>query len=281
MKFTKMHGAGNDYIYINTIAEKVDDPVALSIKMSAPHFGVGADGLILVMPSDKADLRMRMFNNDGSEAQMCGNGARCVARYAYERGLINKTRFTIETLGGVREVEVLVEGGNVRGVRIDMGVPSFVPAEIPVALGGGRVVEKAMQVVGRTFPMTCVSVGNPHAVLFVDEDPFTMKGFETYGRMLENDPIFPERVNVEFVQRLSDTHIRMRVWERGSGETLACGTGACASAVAAKLTGRTIGNETLVTLRGGELSISWRGEGEPVIMTGAATFVFDGEWLDY
>ncbi|MDR1570404.1 MAG: diaminopimelate epimerase [Oscillospiraceae bacterium] len=280
MKFTKMHGAGNDYIYINGFQETVDDPAELSIKMSAQHFGVGADGLIMILPSDKADIRMRMFNSDGSEAQMCGNGARCVARYAYERGLINKTKFTLETGGGIRELEIIENGGSVNAVRVDMGVPVLTPSKIPVALGGERVVERATQIVGRTFPMTCLSMGNPHAVLFIDEDPFALKAFETYGRMLENDQLFPERVNVEFVQRLSDTRLRMRVWERGSGETLACGTGACAAVVAAKLTGRVRGEETRVALSGGELSISWNGENSSVMMSGPATFVFDGVWID-
>ncbi|GHU73262.1 diaminopimelate epimerase [Clostridia bacterium] len=282
MKFTKMHGIGNDYIYINGFAETVDDPSALAVKMSAYHTGVGADGIILILPSDTADLRMRMFNSDGSEAQMCGNGARCVARYAYERGLIDKTSFTMETGGGIRQLEIILDEDSperVKAVRVDMGVPVWTPSKIPAALDGEAVVERAIELVGRTFPMTCLSMGNPHAVLFVEEDPFTLKGFEAYGKMLENHEWFPERVNVEFVQRVSDSHIRMRVWERGSGETLACGTGACAAAVAAKRTGRVRGDSTKVTLRGGELSIAWPGMGQPVSMTGPAAFVFDGEWF--
>jgi diaminopimelate epimerase len=248
--------------------------------MCPPHTGVGADGIILILPSDKADLRMRMFNPDGSEAQMCGNGARCVARFAYERGLIHKPRFTLETGGGVRPVEILFgEGDVLRAVRVDMGVPELRPARIPVAMEGERVVERAIQLAGRAFPMTCVSMGNPHAVLFVEENPFTMDGFETFGALLERHSFFPERVNVEFVQRLSDTHLRMRVWERGTGETLACGTGACATAAAGRLTGRTTGQTTNITLRGGDLAITWPGPGETLAMTGPATFVYDGVWL--
>ncbi|GHU67273.1 diaminopimelate epimerase [Clostridia bacterium] len=284
MRFTKMHGIGNDYIYINGFEERVDDPTALSREMSAYHTGVGSDGIILILPSDKADLRMRMFNSDGSEAQMCGNGARCVARYAYERGLIpaDKLSFTLETGGGLRELTIIKDGGKVSAVRVDMGVPIFTPSRIPVALDGDAVVERAIELVGRTFPMTCVSMGNPHAVLFVDEDPFTMKGFEAYGKMLENHDMFPERVNVEFVKRVSDNRVKVRVWERGTGETLACGTGACASVVAAVRTGRVGSGETKVTLRGGELTIDWKQRADalrPVLMTGPAAFVFDGVWL--
>ncbi|MDR2656756.1 MAG: diaminopimelate epimerase [Oscillospiraceae bacterium] len=281
MRFTKMHGIGNDYIYINGFEERVDDPAALSVSMSAYHTGVGSDGIILILPSDKADLRMRMFNNDGSEAQMCGNGARCIARYAYERGLIGKDRtsFTLETGGGIKNLTIIKDGETVSAVRVDMGAPVFAPSKIPVALDGDAVVERAIEIVGRTFPMTCVSMGNPHAVLFIEEDPFTLKGFEAYGRMLENHEMFPERVNVEFVKRISDNRLKMRVWERGSGETMACGTGACAAAVAAKRTGRVGFGETRITLRGGDLTIDWLGGDNPVLMTGPATFVFDGVWL--
>jgi diaminopimelate epimerase len=276
-----MHGIGNDYIYINGFEERVDDPAALSVRMSAYHTGVGSDGLIMILPSDKADLRMRMFNNDGSEARMCGNGARCVARYAYERGLIgkDKTDFTLETGGGIRRLTIIKDGDAVSMVRVDMGAPIFTPYKIPVALDGGSVIERAIELVGRTFPMTCVSMGNPHAVLFIDEDPFELKGFEAYGRMMENHAMFPERINVEFVQRVSDNRIKARVWERGTGETLACGTGACASTVAAIRTGRVRGGETKVSLRGGELLIDWSGADTPVLMTGPAEFVFDGVWL--
>ncbi|MDR1599488.1 MAG: diaminopimelate epimerase [Oscillospiraceae bacterium] len=281
MRFTKMHGIGNDYIYINGFEERVDDPAGLSVRMSAYHTGVGSDGLILILPSDKADLRMRMFNNDGSESGMCGNGARCVARYAYERGLVSRDRtdFTLETGGGIRSLTVVKDRDAVSAVRVDMGVPIFAPSRIPVALDGDAVIERAIELVGRTFPMTCVSMGNPHAVLFVDEDPFTLKGFEAYGRMLENHGMFPEKVNVEFVQRVSDSRIKVRVWERGTGETLACGTGACASVVAAIRTGRVRGGEIKVTLRGGELLIDWPGADKPVMKTGPAEFVFDGLWL--
>jgi diaminopimelate epimerase len=281
MKFTKMHGIGNDYIYINGFEVSVPDPANLSIRMSAYHTGVGSDGIILILPSDKADLRMRMFNSDGIEAQMCGNGARCVARYAYERGLIpkDKAQFTLETGGGLRRLTIIKTGETVSAVSVDMGIPIFTPWKIPVALEGDAIVERAIELVGRTFPMTCVSMGNPHAVLFIDEDPFTLRGFETYGRMLENHVMFPERINVEFVQRVSDSRVKMRVWERGSGETLACGTGACACVVAAKRTGRVRGGSTKVTLRGGELTIDWPGGDAPVMMTGPAAFVFDGVWL--
>ena len=282
MKFTKMHGSGNDYIYVNCFEEDLTgrNLPELAVCMSRCHYGVCSDGLILIMPSDVADLRMCMYNSDGSEGRMCGNGARCIGRYAWERGLVKKKKMTLETLSGIRTLEIIEEDGKIKAVTVDMGVPELHPDRIPVALGGERVVERATQIVGRTFPMTCVSMGNPHAVLFVDEDPFTMKAFDTYGARLESDPIFPDKVNVEFVQRLSDSRLRMRVWERGSGETLACGTGTCASVVAAKLTGRVMGSDIRVTTRGGDLDVSWEGNGKPVMLTGPAAFVFDGVWLD-
>lgn len=278
MRFTKMHGLGNDYIYINAFEETVSDPSGLSVVMSRPHTGVGSDGLILLLPSRAADLRMRMFNSDGSEAEMCGNGARCVARYAYDRGLVKKPRFRLETKGGIRDVELLLRDGTVEGVRIDMGIPQLAPARIPVLLDGDRIVDRPFALGGRSWPMTCVSMGNPHAVLFVEEDPFALPDFEALGPALERHPLFPERTNVEFVQRLSDAALRMRVWERGSGETLACGTGACAAAAAGILTGR-CGKRVTVTLRGGDLTVDWPGEGHPLFMTGPAAYVFEGVWL--
>lgn len=252
MRFTKMHGIGNDYIIIDGFAECVENPEALAIAMSKPHFGVGSDGLILVLPSDHADFRMHMFNKDGSEGAMCGNGARCVARFAYEHGLTDKTMFTIETGGGVREAELILENGRVKSVLIDMGAPRSLKVEP-----------------GRTM----VSMGNPHAVYFMGDDPFTWAEFDRTGERLcaELD------ANIEFVQVLGPDKLKMRVWERGSSETLACGSGACASLVAAQTAGLT-GRRAVVTLRGGELLVHWRESDGHVLMAGPAETAFEGEW---
>ena len=252
MRFTKMHGIGNDYVYVDGFAETVHDPASLAEAMSTPHFGVGSDGLILVLPSDKADFRMRMFNKDGSEGVMCGNGARCVARFCYEHGLTDKTAFTLETGGGIRPVQLNLEGTRVSSVCVDMGPPQALKVEP-----------------GRTF----VSMGNPHAVVFVEENPFLWAGFEAIGPQLcrELD------ANIEFVQSLAHDRIKMRVYERGSGETLACGSGACAALVAAHTAGYCDRNATVV-LRGGELRIEWRASDGHVLMTGPAETVFEGEW---
>lgn len=275
MRFTKMHGLGNDYIYVNGFTEKITDPAQLARAMSDRHFGVGADGLVLILPSQKADLQMRIFNADGSEAQICGNALRCVGKYAYERGLVHHPVLTVETLAGVREVSLLLEGGEVTGARVDMGTPRLRRREIPMV---GPEEEMAIEVevpAGEsTFTVTAVSMGNPHAVVFVpavEEIPLAQ-----WGPLLEQHPFFPQRTNVEFCQVISRNRLRVRVWERGSGETLACGSGACAVLVAAALTGRAE-RRAEVILPGGSLQIEWSDDGR-VLMSGPATEVFQGEW---
>lgn len=251
MRFTKMHGAGNDYVYVNGFAEHVEDPAALARAMSAPHFGVGADGLILILPSDRADFRMRMFNADGSEGVMCGNGARCVGRFVYEMGLTSQTAFTLETGGGIRDISLAVAAGAVQAVTVDMGAP--------------RTLEKEA---GRTR----VDMGSPHVVYVVSENPFEWTDFAQRGAPI----CAAEDANIEFVQVLDAGHLRMRVWERGSGETLACGSGACASAVALSSLGL-CDRRVQVEMRGGTVDIDWRADGH-VLMTGEAVTVFEGEW---
>lgn len=253
MRFVKMHGAGNDYVYVNGFTEHVEDPSALAIAMSEPHFGVGADGLILILPSSRADFRMRMFNSDGSEGVMCGNGARCVGRFVYEQGLTDKTEFTLETGGGIRDIRLNMQDGHVMSVCVDMGAPEAYRAED-----------------GRAF----VSMGNPHIVYRVEDDPFQWARFAEKG-----EPLYTaEDANIEFVQVLSPERMRMRVYERGSGETLACGSGACASAVAMQRSG-VCGRNVTVQMRGGEVSIELREGDEHVLMTGPAETVFEGTWL--
>ncbi|MDI3279951.1 MAG: diaminopimelate epimerase [Bacillota bacterium] len=275
MRFTKMHGLGNDYIYVNGFEEEVADPAQLARAMSDRHFGVGADGLVLILPSQKADLRMRIFNADGSEAQICGNALRCVGKYAYERGLVPRPALTVETLAGVREVVLLLDGGRVTGARVDMGAPRLRRREIPmVGPEDETAIEVEVPAGGRSFTVTAVSMGNPHAVVFVpavEEVPLSQ-----WGPLLEHHPFFPERTNVEFCQVINPTRLRVRVWERGSGETLACGSGACAVLVAAALTGRAE-RQAEVILPGGSLQIEWSGDGR-VLMSGPATEVFQGEW---
>ena len=276
MRFTKMEGCGNDYIYINCFEELVEQPEKLAIAMSERHFGIGADGLVLIMPSEKGDFRMRMFNLDGSEGEMCGNAVRCIGKYAYERGLTNKEEISLETAGGMRFLKLNIEKGIVKTVGVDMGEPILEAEKIPVIHDTSPVIGKSVLIHGNPFSFTCVSMGNPHGVTFVDDtENFPV---EDYGKQVENNPLFPKKTNVEFVQILSRNHIKMRVWERGSGETLACGTGACASAVASILNGF-CDREVKVTLLGGELSIHWRDEDNHVFMTGPAAFSFDGVWL--
>lgn len=275
MKFTKMHGIGNDYIYVNCMDGIGFDPAQTSIQLSDRHFGVGSDGMILICPSDKADFRMRMFNADGSEGKMCGNGVRCFAKYVYCKGLTDKTVITIETLGGIKTAWLTVENGDVTLVRVNMGSPNFSPQLIPVNFTGESMINQPITVGGREWNVTCVSMGNPHCVTFVEDvDGLDL---EKIGPKFEHDPIFPERVNTEFVQPVDDTTVKMRVWERGSGETWACGTGACAVAAASILNGVVNQNSVTVKLRGGDLLIEWdRGE-NVIYMTGTATFVFEGE----
>ena len=262
MRFTKMQGAGNDYVYLDCTREEPRDLPALAVRLARPHFGVGSDGLICICPSDRADFRMRMFNADGSESEMCGNGLRCVCKFVYDKGLTRKTRLEIETLAGVRGADLHLAGGRVRAVTVDMGEPW--PEEARALLVGGR-----------EYLVTPVSVGNPHIVLFVD----AIHGLdlESLGPGFEHHPAFaPRRTNVEFVEAVDPSHLRARVWERGSGETLACGSGACAVAVAAVLTGRG-GRQVKVTLPGGTLEIDWDRRDGHVYMTGDAVTVFEGE----
>ena len=277
MKFTKMHGIGNDYIYVNCFEEVVSDPERLAIVMSRPHFGVGADGLILIEPSDSADFGMRIFNSDGSEADMCGNGIRCVGKYVYERGLTDKSDLTIETKGGLKVIHMEVEGGKVARVKVDMGTPELNPRLIPVNLPGELVLRQRLQIMGQTWYITCVNMGNPHAVLFV-RDPEVID-LPTIGPMIEHHPLFPRRTNVEFVRIIDRGILQMRVWERGAGETLACGTGACASLVACVLAG--LSDRTVqMKLSGGNLQLHWDASDNHVYQTGPAAFVYDGEWLE-
>lgn len=274
MKFTKMHGCGNDYVYVNLFEEKLDDPAEVSIKVSDRHFGIGSDGLITIGPSDKADFRMRIYNADGSEAEMCGNGIRCVAKYVYDHHLTDKTEITVETGAGVLTLQLFTENGKVLKVRVDMGEPILTPADIPVVADGDKVIDEPIEVGGKTWHMTCVSMGNPHAVVFVDDTAnFPL---ETYGPLFENHERFPKRTNTEFVQIISPTEANMRVWERGSAETWACGTGTCACVMACILNGKTE-DKVLVHLRGGDLTIEYDRSSNHVFMTGPATEVFSGE----
>lgn len=276
MRFTKMQGCGNDYIYINCFEETVEHPEKLAVAMSERHFGVGSDGLVLIMPSATGDFRMRMFNLDGSEGEMCGNAVRCIGKYVYERGLTDKTCVALETKGGMKYLQLHIKDGIVESVTVDMGEPIFAPAEIPVLSKQNPVIGEMVEILDRSFAFTCVSMGNPHAVAFVED----VKSFplEIYGKTAESHPIFPNKVNAEFVEVVDESHVKMRVWERGSGETWACGTGASATAVACVLNGKT-GRTVEVELIGGTLTIEWRESDNHVYMTGPAEFSFDGVWL--
>lgn len=274
MKFTKMQGCGNDYVYVNCLEEKIDDMPAMARLVSNRNFGVGSDGLICILPSKTADFKMQMYNMDGSYSPMCGNGIRCVGKYVYDNGLTDKTELTIETGGALKSLGLNIENGLVKSVRVDMGTPELRPQFIPLAEQGKSFIERPVIVSGGEVVLTAVNVGNPHAVIFVpDVDSADVKGL---GPKIENHPLFPEKTNVEFVQVVDKDTLKMRVWERGSGETLACGTGASASLVAAALTGRT-GDCALVRLLGGELHILWDREENRLYMTGPAVTVFDGE----
>ncbi len=278
MRFTKMHGIGNDYVYVDGFAERVDDPASLAPRISDRHFGVGADGLILILPSEIADVRMRMFNADGSEAQMCGNGIRCLAKYVHDHGLSNANPLRVETFAGIMAIELaLGSDDKVEAATVDMGEPIIAPARIPVNIPRDRVIDAPIVASRRTFQMTCVSMGNPHAVMYVDD--VAAVELERVGPAVEHAPLFPERVNAHFVQVVSDGEVIMRTWERGSGITLACGTGASAVCVAGVLTGRS-GREILAHLPGGDLRLEWREAGNHVYMTGPAAEVFSGDWPD-
>ena len=277
MKFTKMQGLGNDYVYVNCFKEKIDNPPELARRISDRHFGVGSDGLIMINPSDKADFEMEMYNADGSRGEMCGNGIRCVAKYVYDYGLTDKTHISVETLGGIKYLDLTVEEGKVKMVKVDMGKPELEPLKIPVRASGDKAVDEPILVGGNEYRMTCVSMGNPHAVIFIGCDVREFP-LEEIGPKFENHERFPNRVNTEFVRVIDRRTAEMRVWERGSGETLACGTGACAVAVACALNGFTE-DEVTVRLLGGDLQIRWDREKDTVFMTGPAEVVFDGEWI--
>ncbi len=277
IKFTKMQGLGNDYVYIDAIHQNIEKESSLAQFVSNRNFGIGSDGLILICKSERADFKMKMFNADGSEAEMCGNGIRCVGKFVYDKGLTNKTEVTIETLAGVKTLQLYVENGKVKTVKVDMGEPILTPKEIPVISEEEPVKNLTLQAKDKEFKFTCVSMGNPHAITIVKDT----KAFEvdTYGKLLEVDKVFPNKTNVEFIEIVDKNHIKMRVWERGAGETLACGTGACASVVACCLNGLTQ-NNVQVELLGGILEIEWNKEDNHVYMTGPAVTVFEGELLE-
>lgn len=273
MKFTKMHGIGNDYVYVNCFEETVDDPVKTAIAVSDRHFGIGSDGLILIKPSQVADGKMEMYNADGSQGAMCGNGIRCVAKYMYDHGLTDKTSISVETKSGIKYLDLTVADGKVTEVRVNMGAPILKAADIPVRADKEQLVGEPVEVDGRIWHITCVSMGNPHAVTYLDDVKHLE--IEKIGPKFENHSMFPDRVNTEFARVIDRRTVEMRVWERGSGETLACGTGACATAVASILNGYTE-DEVTVRLLGGDLKIFWDRKENTVYMTGSATTVFDG-----
>lgn len=274
MKFTKMQGLGNDYVYVNCFKETIENPPEMAKKVSNRNFGIGSDGLIMINPSDVADFEMEMYNADGSRSEMCGNGIRCVGKYVYDYGLTEKEHISVETLAGIKYLDLTVEDGKVKLVKVDMGSPELVPENIPIVADGNRVIDEPINVNGTEYRMTGVSMGNPHAVVYVED----VKGLdiETIGPAFENHERFPNRVNTEFVKVLDRNTVEMRVWERGSGETMACGTGACAVAVACILNGFTEDKVT-VKLLGGDLQIEWDKEADKIYMTGSAEVSFDGE----
>lgn len=272
MKFTKMHGCGNDYIYVDCTKETIPDPNGTALKLSDRHFGIGSDGLILVCPSEVADFRMAMYNSDGSEGAMCGNGIRCVAKFCYDKGLTDKEEIAIETKAGIKYIQLTIENGKAVKARVDMGAPMTRAEQIPVVGLGEEVIGKSVNVDGRDWVMTCVSMGNPHAIVWCDD--VTNLDIEKVGPGFHDHPMFPDRVNTEFAKVLDRNHVQMRVWERGAGETWACGTGACATAVACYLNGLTDRNVT-IHLLGGDLEIEVAED--TVYMTGPATTVFEGE----
>lgn len=278
MKFTKMHGIGNDYIYFNGFEESIDNPSALAIKLSDRHKGIGGDGIVIILPSEKADFRMRMFNADGSEGKMCGNATRCIGKYVYDRGMTNKTDITLETLSGIKTLHLTLKDGKTDTVTVDMGKAEFKADKIPVLSDSDEVISKTVTIAGAERSITCVSMGNPHCVLFCDD--ISELELDKIGPLYENDKMFPDRINTEFVKVINDNELAMRVWERGSGETMACGTGACAVTAAAVRNGICKADEFVtVHLLGGDLKIKYCSDGT-VIMQGTAEFVFDGETDD-
>lgn len=275
MKFTKMHGIGNDYIYVNCFEEKVDNPEKVSIYVSYRRKGIGSDGLVLIMPSDKADFRMRIFNADGSEAMMCGNATRCIGKYVYDKGLTDKTEITLETNSGIKYLTLFPENGKVEFVEVDMGKAILTPKDIPVNSDKERFISEPVEVDGKEYKITCVSMGNPHAIVYMDD--IKDLELEKIGPSFENHKLFPDRINTEFIEVIDSHTLNMRVWERGSGETFACGTGACASVVASVLNGYCNHDEEVtVHLRGGDLKITWNSDGT-VIMKGPAALICDGD----
>lgn len=275
MRFTKMHGIGNDYIYVNCFEETVNDPEKVSVYVSDRRKGIGSDGLVLIMPSDKADFRMRIFNADGSEAMMCGNATRCIGKYVYDKGMTAKTEITLETNSGIKYLKLFPENGRVENVEVDMGEAALVPRDIPVNSDKERFISEPVEVGGKEYSITCVSMGNPHAVVFLDG--INALDLKKIGPQFENHSLFPNRINTEFIEAVDENTLNMRVWERGSGETFACGTGACASVVAAVLNGLCKRDrEVTVHLRGGDLKITYLSNGK-VIMKGPAASICDGD----
>lgn len=274
MKFTKMHGIGNDYIYVNCLEKDIPNPYEVAKFVSDRHFGIGSDGLVMILPSDKADFRMRMLNSDGSEAEMCGNAIRCVGKFVFDNGLTTKKKVTIDTLAGIKVLDMSVEKGKVVLVRVDMGEPVLKPRDIPVLSEKELFVSEPVNIDGQVLIVTCVSMGNPHAVTYVDD--VAVFPLEVVGPKMETHKLFPKKINSEFVQVVDRQTLKMRVWERGAGETLACGTGACAVLVAAVLNGL-CDRKATIQLLGGDLIIEWNEQDNHVYMTGTATKVFDGE----
>lgn len=276
MKFTKMHGCGNDYVYVNGFVEKLEQEKKPEIvrRLSDRHFGIGGDGVIFINPSEEADFEMEMYNADGSRAEMCGNGIRCVGKYVYDKGLTDKTQVSVISAGKIKYLTLHTENGKVKTVRVNMGEPEFVAANVPVISQNEQVIDEEIEVNGQTYKMTCVSMGNPHAVVFIDDTESL--AIEQIGPHFENHERFPRRTNTEFVQVIDRNYVKMRVWERGTGETLACGTGCCATAAACVLNGLTE-NEITVEVLGGKIQIEWNREENLIYMTGPAETIFDGE----
>jgi diaminopimelate epimerase len=274
MKFTKMQGLGNDYIYVNCLEEEIPNPNEVSKFVSDRHFGIGSDGLVLICPSNVVDFKMRMFNSDGSESEMCGNAIRCVGKYVYDNKFTQKTTVNIETLAGIKVLELRIKNGLVDQVRVDMGEPILKSEHIPVTLSADRVIKHPVQILDKTFYVTAVSMGNPHAVSYIDD----VDGFDLhkYGPVMEINELYPRKINAEFVQVIDNKTLKMRVWERGAGETLACGTGACAVLVASVMNGL-VERASTVKLLGGDLFIEWDEKDNHVYMTGPAVKVFEGE----
>lgn len=275
MEFIKMHGLGNDYIFVDCLKKDLKDPGHMAEEMSRRHFSVGADGLILIQPSDIADFKMKMYNSDGSSGNMCGNGIRCLGKYVYEHGKTKKTELKIETDAGIRSLGLITEGEKVRAVSVDMGIPDFVPEHIPARFEGKYILREAIEAGKNRFPVTCLSVGNPHCVIFQEHvDDFNLPLF---GPMLENHELFPDRINVEVAEIIDKNTIKMRVWERGSGETYACGTGACA-VTAAAAANNLCGRRMNVILPGGQLNVYWNEKNRHIYLTGPAEEVYTGVW---